>query len=146
MRQRESRERHLHRLPETTDSMSETDPLVKPRSPRGERLVAAWNRKDISSVLNDFDDKIILETRYPKTMKSIDAQKIFSRADFEGLLEEYRGILPHFEVVSATEDPHTILLTLEDSGRDVIVITLELNDANKIERIISYRSRGASSE
>ena len=56
-------------------------------------------------------------------------------------MKVYPRKYPHFNVVSAMEDPYTICLVLEDCDKDMLDVTLEINEHDLIERIISLRSR-----
>jgi hypothetical protein len=109
-------------------------------SARGERLVQAWNHSDVEFVLDQLADNIVLEARLPKMPVLLDSLRLRGKMKFALGLRSYPLKLPAFKIVSAMEDPHTICLVLEDSDHDLLAVTIELNDAGKFERIISYRS------
>ncbi|GJE14886.1 hypothetical protein [Methylobacterium longum] len=109
-------------------------------SVRGEKLVEAWNRSDATYIIDQLSDDIILEARFPKMPVLAEKLQLTGKKKFALGLKIYPRDFPPFNIVSATEDPHTICLVLEDSDKDLLAITIELNDDGRFARIISYRS------
>ena len=120
--------------------MNETRSIFRSSSPRAEQLIEAWNRRDVAFVLNQFSEKLSLETRSPKIIDPALSLKIYTKDHLAGLLEAYRAMHSRFSLISAAEDSDLIMLTLADAEGDVLIITLGLAADGKIERISTYRS------
>jgi exoribonuclease II len=125
--------------------MSDERPRIQHGSARGEALVAAWNRSDRAYVVDQLAETVRLEAARPKMPEPAAVFRLTSKAEFEAELAAYAGSLPAFEIVGLFEQPNTICLVLDDADGDALAVTIEMDEAGKIERIISYRA-GAESE
>lgn len=66
--------------------------------------------------------------------------RLTTKAEFEAELMAYPGPLPVFEIVGLFEEPDTICLVLEDADGDALAVTIEMDEAGKIDRIVSFRA------
>ena len=115
---------------------------IRHGSPKGEDLVAAWNRSDRAFIVDRLSDTVALEARHPKMPSPAAEFRLATKAEFAAGLAAYPSALPAFTVVGLFEDSDTICLVLEDADGDALAVTIELSEAGTIDRIISYRAGG----
>ena len=120
--------------------MTDERPRIQHGSARGEALVAAWNRSDRAYVVDQLADTVRLEAARPKMREPVPLFRLTTRAEFEAELGAYPGPLPVFKIVGLFEDPNTICLVLEDADGDALAVTIEMDEAGKIDRIVSFRA------
>ena len=120
--------------------MPDCQARIQHGSARGEALVAAWNRSDRAYVVDQLADTVRLEAARPKMPEPAPVFRLTTRAEFEAELEAYSGPLPVFKIVGLFEDPHTICLVLEDADGDTLAVTIQMDEAEKIACIVSYRA------
>lgn len=120
--------------------MSDGRTRIQHGSDRGEALVAAWNRSDRDYVIEQLADAVRVEAGRPKMPTPAASIRLTSKAEFAAGLAAYLGPLPVFKIVGLFEEPDTICLVLEDAEGEALAVTIELDEAGKIERIVSYRA------
>lgn len=121
--------------------MADGQARIQHGSVRGEALVAAWNRSDRAYVIDQLAETVRLEAARPKMPEPAAVFRLTTRAEFEAELKAYPGPLPVFRIVGLFEDPRTLCLVLEDADGDTLAVTIEMDEADKIACIVSYRPR-----
>ncbi|MCJ2102483.1 hypothetical protein [Methylobacterium sp. E-046] len=119
--------------------MADGQARIQHGSVRGEALVAAWNRSDRAYVIDQLAATVRLEAARPKMREPVPLFRLTTRAEFEAELEAYPGLLPVFRIVGLFEDSNTICLVLEDTDGDALAVTIEIDEAGRIDRIVSFR-------
>lgn len=125
--------------------MADGQARIRHGSVRGEALVAAWNRSDRTYVVDQLAETVRLEAARPKMPEPTPVFRLTTKVQFEAELKAYLAPLPVFEIVGLFEQTDTICLVLADADGDTLAVTIEMDEAGKIERIVSYRAGGEES-
>lgn len=112
---------------------------IRHGSPRGEELVAAWNRSDLGYIVDRLALMVTLDSQQPRLRPADTDLMPTSKVAFAAGLAAYPAPLPAFEIVALFENPDTICFVLRDGDGDTLSVTVELDAAGKIGRIDSYR-------